>query len=214
MRKQKTPTITYNPEWRPDWSPRRAIRWVEDASRGLRVHGAVHELSHLFGHRWPGHTGYFLDPLGGGETVHGAVIQLPARDGVARFVPAVSDAYNPDCYAVEFGDVYEAPGDDTGEAIRDCAQAADRLAELYAEAEREFQVCEGATLRIAEAHEAIAEARADHSAAIAELRRVQDNGTPHLCKMIRDGLRREREKVRAARRDITRLTGDPYAWLN
>lgn len=201
--------IVYNPEWQPDGS-RDRLRWIENASRGLRVLGPVHEMRERVG-RWR-HTGWHLDPLGDGDTVHGVIIQLPGRSGFARFVPAVSDPCNDDCYAVDFSDVYTAPGDDTDDAVRDCAHAADRLAELYAEREREYQTEEGARIRIEEARERIKSERAEAHALAAEMREHAGHAAPAICKELRRAMAAHRATVRAAIKEIRRLTDAPWSW--
>ena len=202
--------IVYNPEWQPDGS-RDRLRWIENASRGLRVLGPVHELRERIGRM--DHTGWHLDPLGMGETVCGVVLQLPGRSGFARFIPAVADPYNDDCYAVDFRDHYDAPGDDTDDAVRDCARAADRLAELYAEREREYQTEEGARMRIEEARERIKAERAEAHALMAEMREHAGHKAPAICKELHRAMAAHRAAVRAAIKEIRRLTDAPYSWL-
>lgn len=201
MKKQKS--IVYGPRCDD------GTRWIENASHGLRIVGDAHDLARI------GHTGWFLDPLGDGETVHGAVLQLPAQDGEAIFLPAVADPYNDDCYSVDFGDWYKATRDDVEQAKRDCARAADSLAEAYAENEREYQTKETARMKIEEARERIKETRAAHTVAVRELRSVRALGTqaPTLCSMLRTSLARMRDDVGEARREIRELTANPYYWL-
>ena len=205
--KPKAKTIIYNPE-----SGRDRLRFVENASRGLRVLGPVHEMRDICR---VGHTGWHLDPLGEGDTVHGVVLQLPGRSGFARFVPAVSDPYNDDCYAVDFRDVYTAPGDDTDEAKHDCALTADRLAELYAEREREYQTLDTAKFRIEEARERIKAERAEAHALAAEMRAYanwRNVSAPAICKELHRAMAAHRATVRAAIKEIRRLTDAPWSW--
>lgn len=199
-------TIVYNPEFE---AGRDRLRCVENASRGLRVLGPVHDLRFVCR---VDHTGWHLDPLGDGETVHGVVIQLPGRSGFARFVPAVSDPCNDDCYLVDFHDLYDAPGDDTDDAVRDCAHAADRLAELYAERERDYQTEEGARIRIEEARERIAAERKEVHALAAEMREHAGHKAPAICKELHRAMAAHRATVRAAIKEIRRLTDAPWSW--
>lgn len=207
-----TNSIVYSPEWQPEGSRTcERYRWVENASRGLRVRGTAHELREICRIE---HTGWWLDPIGDGETVHGVVLQLPGRSGFARFVPAVSDPFNDDCYVVDFHDHYDAPGNDTDDALRDCIYAADHMAECYAEREREYQTKETAKLRIGEALERIAQNRAVHRDAVRELRSHPDRGTPTLCLLLlRRQLSNLRAEVHSLAKEIRKLQDDPYSWL-
>lgn len=206
---RREPFIFYDREFE---AGRDRLRRIENASPALRVLGPVHEMRELLR---IDHTGWHCDPLGDGDTVHGVVIQLPARDGCAQFVPAVSDPCNDNCYAVDFRDVYTAPGDDTDEAKRDCAMAADRLAELYAERERDYQTEEGARVRIEEARERIAAERKEVHALLAEMRnaRALNVAAPAICAALRSCLARRRAAVSAAVKEIRDLTRNPCAWL-
>ena len=129
--------ITFNPEWTPEHS-RDRYRWVENVSDGLRHVGASHDLVRLR------HTGWFVNEFQD-ETVHGEVYQMPARGGVARYVPAVNDPDNDDCAVLDFHSVT----DDKEEAAR----WADQMAENYAEREREYQAEERARIEQEEAEE-------------------------------------------------------------
>lgn len=215
MKRKPQKTIRYNREWTPDGT-RERYRWVENASRGLRIVGPVHELRYLVG-RW-GHTGWHLDPLGEGETVHGVVLQLPGRGGFARFVPAISDPYNADCYVVDFTDHYDAPGDDTDDAVRDCAHTADYMAELHAERGREYQAKETAHIMIEDERERIRTERNEAHALAAEMRECayilpdRDTGSA-ICKELHHAMTAHRAAVRSAIKRIRTLTDNPYAWL-
>lgn len=196
-------SIAYNPEFT---SGRDRLRWVENASRGLRVVGPAHDVTRL------GHNGWFLDPLGDGDTVYGVVLQLPGRSGFARFVPAISDPWNPDCYCVDFRDRYDGPGNDADDAKRDCARAADQLAEAYAEREREYQIREIARLRIAEEREAIRENCATFRRLVYGLRTAGHALPPSVREVVRLRLRDLRKATARAVATVRKLTDDPYSW--
>ena len=115
-RLNKPKAIAYGPEFTLEGS-RRRLRWIENASAGLRVVGAADSIIRLR------HTGWYLDPFGDGETARGYVLQLPARKGVSQYVPAILDANNPDCYVAEFADVT----DDKEDAARFADMAASML---------------------------------------------------------------------------------------
>lgn len=125
--------IYYNPEFHD------RKRWVENLSDGLRVRPA-HEILNLR------HTGWFAD-LFQEATIHGAVVYLSH----GRCVAAYSDAWNPDCYVVDFGSI----GDDD----RDVAYWADSMAQHAAEAERGFQEAENHRIALEEAKDELARLR-------------------------------------------------------
>jgi hypothetical protein len=154
-----------------------------------------------------------LDPLCEFETVSGAVLQLPGQDGEARFVPAVADPFNDDCYLADFGDVYAAPGHDCEEAKRDAARAADGMAERYAETEREYQTLETAKMRQEEARERICDARKQASALIADMRTCGHALPPSIRDTLRLRVRALRADVASAAKEIRDLTRNPCAWL-
>lgn len=205
-------SIVYGPEWSPDYCKADRLRWVENASRGLRIVGPVHELREICR---VNHDGWRLDPLGDGDTAHGVVLRLPGRSGSARFVPAVSDPCNEDCYLVDFHDHYDAPGDDTDDALRDCIHAADRMAERYAEAKREYRIHEQARAMIEAAGEGIKEARKEAHALAVELRvwsSWRNVSAPAICAAVRRDLARWRRQVRTEVARIRKLRADPYSW--
>lgn len=198
-RKPKTPSIVYGPEWTPDGT-RDRYRWVENASRGLRIAGDAHSILPRLRH-----TGWHLDPLGTGETVCGSVLMLPGKDRMPRYVPAIRDPYNADCYTVDFHNIH----DDASEAARD----ADGMAERYAELERDFNIRESAKLRAEDLRDEASELRARHRAAIADMRAVRDvaNDAPNACALLRDALRGMRQRIRDALKEAARLESDPYS---
>lgn len=133
----------------------------------FRYAGAAHEILKL------DHTGYFLDPHGDGETVHGGVYQATARDGRARFIPAMPDPHNSGPAILALGDMVTAA--DSSEAAaeqakRDAARRADQLASYYAEAERDYQEAHAAGR---EAREKAQEATAAGKAWVAAVRAVR-----------------------------------------
>lgn len=200
--------IIYGPEFE---SGSDRLRWIEHASRGLRVVGTAHDIAREEGYRRAiDHTGWHLDPWGDGDTVHGAVLQLPARDRAPRYVPAVSDPVNDDCYAVDF------------HAITDCkmdaARWADGLAEQYAEHEREYQLQESAKLRAEDLREEACKLRDEHRALVAEMRMARSRDVfgspwPVICARLRADLAALRARVRKALKDAARIESNPYSLL-
>lgn len=205
MNKAKPKAIIYGPEWTPDGT-RDRYRWVENASRGLRIVGAVHDIKP----DWRpivDHNGWYLDPFGYGDTVHGAVLQLPARNGEVRYVPAVADPDNSDCYLVNFHDA-------TAELL-DAVRWADGMAQQYAEREREYRLMESAELRAEELREEAGELRAKHSATVADMRALRELApdAPTACTVLRESLRAMRKRAREALKEAARLTDEPWTLL-
>jgi hypothetical protein len=204
-RKPKQPTVTYNPEWRPDFAPRERWRCVENASRGLRIVGACHDVLKSEGRRMD-HTGWHLDPWGDGETATGYVLQLPARDGEPLYVPAVADPYNADAFTVDF----RCSTSDKLEAAR----WSDSMAESYAEAGRDYQTRDAAEQRTAEAREEITDARKTHSALARDLRTAGHSLPPSTRETVRLRMRDLFDSVRAARKRIATLADNPYSIID
>jgi hypothetical protein len=205
--KSKPPSITYNREWVPEGMPRERWRWVENASRGLRIVGACHEIARSEGWRMD-HTGWFTDPWGDfGDLAVGYVLQLPSCGHEPLYVPAVADPYNPDCFIVDFHD--------TTSDKRDALRWADSMAERYAESERDFRTRDAAEQRIEELRDEIKAERAKHTAAVRELRALPPGQAqaPTLCALLRDSLADMRDNVRAAIKRIRTLSDDPFAVL-
>lgn len=117
--KNKKPCIEYNPVGRD------GNHWVENIDGSLRFVGLAHDLIRL------AHAGWFLSEDGwSGETVAGAVWQLPAKNGKPRYVAGFQDHYNAESALICFGDITD---DKTSAAIW-----ADHMAERYAEEAREY----------------------------------------------------------------------------
>jgi hypothetical protein len=201
--KSKPKCIIYGPTWTPDGT-RERLRWVENASDGLRIVGAAHELLPRMRHH-----GWHLDPLNDGDTVHGVVLALPGKDRLPRYVPAVSDPWNDDCYTVDFHHVQ----DDKEE----CARDADGMAERYADREREYQTRETAKALIEEARERIATERKTLHELSAEMRAAQPGNYAReyraICAALRKRIAEHRAAVRDAVKEIRKLTANPYAWV-
>lgn len=101
-------------------------QWTESISQGLRIAGPAHDIA-----RSIRPMGWHTDDNGFNETVHGIVCRLPARNRQERFVAGMADPCNDDCGLIDFSAVYS---DDISAAI-----ASDRIAELYAESERDYR---------------------------------------------------------------------------
>lgn len=119
--------------------------WIESATEaGLRF---VNFSDKICGHI--SHTGWYTSENGdNGESLRGAVLQLPAKAGRVRFMAGYADPNNDGAYRLD-GAIYEAaPDDDNGDAWNndpgdrdaalEAARAADSFAEKTAESERDY----------------------------------------------------------------------------
>lgn len=208
---KRSRSIEYNKAWTPEGT-RDSWRWVEYPSvggfgvnGGLRLVGKVHEIRGsgdgnlpYFDYALVDHTGWFCDPYHDGETVHGVVFQMPARNGESVYIPAISDQCGNDGNVMDF---HRTTSD-----LKDAIRYADRMAESYAEREREYQAKELATMKIEELAEEIRTERADLLTLVRELRANCDKltGMNALRATIREHIagvratckRLEREKAK------------------
>jgi hypothetical protein len=134
--------------------------WNEPGERGGRYVEHLKEAGLRFV-RWADelgsadHYGWHLDPHGDGETLRGAVLQLPGRYGCPVYVPAYQRGlYRSGQWAegesgfvvfpnememgprADSGDAYETPNDEVTYSV---ANSADEEARIAAEKERDYQ---------------------------------------------------------------------------
>lgn len=157
-------------------------RWIEQASKGLRLVGTAYEIGRREGWRYPNHKGWFIDEFQA-EVYQGIVYQLPSRKGELRFLPGYADPWNDDCFHWN-GRLYDN--------LREAVQAADSHAEHSATKEREYQAEESRKFQLEENTARIQEIRTELRAAFAELRTL--SLPPTLCTMIRSRIRRLRDE--------------------
>ena len=138
--------VAYNPQFAA-YGERR-LRWIENAADGLRFVGYADELARL------DHTGWYLDDCCG-DTVRGAVWQLPGRHGAPLYVPGYADPWNDGAACLSFDDLTD---DKTTAALW-----ADSIAERMAEAERDYQRAASAGFEFGELAEEIARRRRENS---------------------------------------------------
>lgn len=164
-------------------------RWIENVTSGLRFKGYSDEVATRLRHK-----GWFTDNDGMGEVLRGAVWQLPARDGQAQYVYGYADPCNHNCAYIVFNPV-------TCEI--DAAYAGDRMAELAAEKEREYQESWQAGKSFACAGDDLKTVRADTIALISAIRKERQRGAPSvICDALRSKVReyvREAQKLRERR---------------
>jgi len=150
------------------------VRWCEDtASAGLRFVGFADELGAC------DHRGWFTDDDGEMETLRGAVWQLPARKGCARFVGGYVDPCNEGAALIDL-EIFEAEkGADSSDSndsqtAREAARNGDNLAQRNAESEREYNRAWQASRDIEDKRAEIVAARREHTALIREARILPD----------------------------------------
>lgn len=177
----------YNPAFKSDtYRTVGQLRWIENTDRaGLRFVGHADELDKSIQH-----NGWYIDSFQD-DTYRGAIWQLPGRNRQNVYVVGYVDPNNPGAALIDFDAIYGEPSwrdryDD--DDLRDAARAADRMAELFAEAEREFQLKDAAERRAEELREEAA-----------ELRRG-------LCEEIQT----VRKKIASLREEADRLIDEPW----
>jgi len=172
------------------WNPQSesGARWVENLSdAGLRLVGYADEVRDLR------HRGWYADAFES-EVYRGAVLQLPGRNGRARYVAAYADSNDAGAYRVDVsrpavfeGDklgAWDSPKDDP--ALQDAARASDSFAEHEAEEAREYDEAWQAGSEYARLAEEAGEARKSALALLAERRRLAKLApeAPNACAVI------------------------------
>lgn len=161
---------------------------------GLREVGPSHEVAP----RLVKHRGWYRDS-DMSETVCGFVWRLPARNGQSLFIAGFKDDRT-DAVTLDASRGRVC----TFDSERDAAGAADELARIYAEEEREhdekWQEASRANDEREEAREALKAARAEASRLVAALREQRKAGAivPALCDVLRDKVQACREAMREA----------------
>lgn len=117
----------YPGQWAEKEPARRYDRpyYAPDVPAGWREAGKSESILRLR------HSGWYTDSDGGAGTIYGFVLQIPARNGCAVYIPAIADT---DSDGVTFWpvDMYTAE-DGTKEAAEEAAREAARAADGYAE---------------------------------------------------------------------------------
>jgi hypothetical protein len=169
--------------------------WIENTkSAGLRFVGYADEICQSIRHKgW--YTDEFQD-----EVLRGAVWQLPARHGIARYIAGYEDPCNKGAAYVDLDIVSEKVDrltpkreDANEEAKRQAARNADSLAERIAEREREYNEAWQAGSRWSDLGDEIAKEREFTLALLVESRperhAKRETATPHICEAIRATVR-------------------------
>lgn len=197
--------------WNPKFSAfgESHMRWIENPSAcGLRFVGYADDLTRL------NHTGWHLD-YDDGETARGIVYQMPARDGSPIFVCGYADPWqrrkgheytNP--AALSFDVIYGESGyfsthaSDNPDAA-DAGRFADRITEIMAESEREYQLAWSARSRFEDCADEIKTIRRGALDLIADIKRIRaacsiTNGSA-ACLALRAQLSKMLESIRELR---------------
>lgn len=177
-KKQSEVSITYNRQ--PDSD---GTLFVENPENGLRFIGKCHEVARKEGRRFDS-MGWYLDECCD-ETVQGGVFMLPH----GRYIPATLDPWGNGA-SLDFSDIKDN--------AMDAVYAADRLAERYAEVEREYQRVESAKMRV---EDITAEIKDAYAACRDLCNEIRASGVEQVA-VVRKLIRRE---VCAMRRDLRKL---------
>lgn len=162
------------------------VRWVENASCGLRLVGFADKIAPIDHQGW-----YTRDDDCDSDTYRGVVYQLPARNGLAMYVYGYADPNDDDCALLCF--------DDPKTEMSEAARAADRLAEIWAEHERDYHRAWDAGRCFAELGDQIADMRMQALQLAWELKEMRRRGVAY--KATNETLR---EKIKTLYRSIQR----------
>jgi hypothetical protein len=195
------PAIVYNP--RCTVAGFNNVRWVENASNGMRLVGFADMVA---SRRAIDHTGWFTDDDQSGDLYRGVVYQLPAARHGAKPECSWSDS---DGERNRYAYGYADPNNDGAALLcfdlvadrKDAARFADQLAERRAESERDYQRAWRAGTEHAELGETIKAARRRCLALIREARaackRLAD--APMIRDTIRAAIEAARETIEECR---------------
>lgn len=203
--KIKPKSIEYNPRFEAHGY--KHVRWVENASRGLRLVGFADEIARKEGcWRSIQHTGWYTDDDGHFETYRGVVYQLPSHgDEKECYVYGYSDPNNDDCALLCF----EIEGDKER-----AARYADQFAQAFAEAERDYNRAWQAGRKAEELAEDAKVARKEILTLGAELRAFRQSplmakmSAPTICATLRGRIRDLYRKIQKARKERDELISD------
>lgn len=172
------------------------------------------------------HRGWYTDADGFGEVLRGAVYQLPARDGRARYLAAYregsygrrgwTDTAEPGAAAIACREVFETERDgDAVEAAGEAARRADSIAETAAEREREYNDAWQAARRWSDLADDIAAARTEARQLVADMRAAIKSGAtaaPSICTALRKSLRSLIEAAAELKAERESIADDFYYW--
>lgn len=174
---------------------------------GFRFIGYADEISRSIHHK-----GWFADE-DQDSTLRGCALQIPGRNGKARFLAAYQDSEN-DGYVVDLATVYEEDSRQGShwdsakdfDAARDAARSGDSMAEKAAEKEREYLTAWRAGSNYAAKGEEVKELRQEALAILAERRAVAGVTAPTLCDVIRARVESILESIAELRKEREQLS--------
>lgn len=174
----------------------RNVRWVENASLGLRPVDFADRIVDLR------HKGWFTEDDGdNGEVYRGTVYQLPARNGEEQFVFGYADPNNDDCALLCF---------DVETDKQDAAHAADSFAGRFAEAARDFNRTWQAGERYRQLDDEIKDMRKEALDIGAEMRGARKVGViaaATICVTLRNRIMTLYRHIQKARKERAELFG-------
>lgn len=185
--------IGYNP--RHDAHGYKQCAWIENVGRGLRGVGYADEILSRLRHK-----GWYTDDTQS-DVYRGIVYQLPGRDGKSLYVYGYADPMNRGAAFLCFDYV-----DDK----EDAARFADRLAEIFAEEEREYQEAWRAGRDYVDLEEEIKKVRAAALALAKERHTAKGSGypTPMICATIRKTVLEAYQSIQTMREERETLFND------
>ena len=201
MKKKIAPkVIGYNPAF--EAHRYKNVRWVENASRGLRLVGFADEIASAEGRRRTiNHKGWHTDEDGGnGEYYRGVVYLLPSR-GAPAYVYGYADPCNDDCALLCF---------DPEADKMDAARYADQFAERFAEDQRDCDRAYQAGRRCEELADEVKDARKQALAIGEEMRAAKRAklDAPTICATLRTEIRSLYRQIQKARKERATLIDD------
>ena len=196
---KKPITIEFNPI---HTSHGYSVRWIENVSLGLRLVGFADEILPRLRHK-----GWFIDEDLQDEVYRGVVYQLPSHKGETRFVYGYADPYNKDCALICF---------DLQSEKEDTARHADRMAEIFAEEQRDYSRAQRAGMEYTDLAEEIVSKRKEALAIATEMRTAKKTSVqaPTICAVARakvlslySSIQKDRKKRKELLADFGKLPG-------
>lgn len=186
------------------------LRWIENATDGLRFVGLCDEIARSEGRsRAIDNLGWFANEFQD-SVLRGVVFQLPARKGKAQYVVGYAssdecrikrgDAWNVKNARLNLSSVYDDK--------MDAALASDRIAQLAAESECEYQQAWSAGNRYSELGEEISATRKETLALLIERRAARDLPAERfasICSLIRSRVAETGRAIQRARTERAEL---------
>lgn len=188
-------TIVYNPIVTQNHAHGyKNVRFVENASLGLRLVGFADEIARAKGSRRIDHKGWYADD-DRHEVYRGVVYRVPSRDG-ARYVFGYADPNNDDCALLCF---------DLETDKMKAAYAADGFAEIFAGESREYNEAYHAGRRCEDIADEIKSMRKKVLLIGEEMRVGKRSGfgssLPTICDTLRNEIRSLYRSILKARKE-------------